>query len=430
MKNPTRPEKEDTFLKGGAGAGFIKTSMIMGKSRLYGMILKMAWGYRKTFFYLLRKRGLKAAFNFIYLKLFVPAGEGAGGAFYLIFGSLIRKFPHLAPYPRYIEVEISTICDLKCPMCEHTYFKDQVQRNITFEEFRHIVDQFPKLRWINATGEGTAFLNKDYLNMLEYLKKKEVMVFLVDYFGKIDEPTGRRLIEMGVDGIYISLDAETKKTYERIRVGANFDSVVSNIRRFVELKREYKSVTPELCFRYIIQTENLEETPGVLDLISTFGRKSDFGDGSHIDFTGLLDFKEIRHLVVNKVEDRIIESIMEKNKKYNYNILFQHIDVGSRKNLNPPLDYCLCWMEPYIMMGGYVLPCCSILMSNQRTFLREHSFGNMFEKHFKDIWYSDRYKEFRAAINDPTQPVPRFCLGCRAYDTAARAKKYGVDKEL
>jgi MoaA/NifB/PqqE/SkfB family radical SAM enzyme len=82
------------------------------------------------------------------------------------------------------------------------------------------------------------------------------------------------------------------------------------------------------------------------------------------------------------------------------------------------------------MMGGYVLPCCAVLMSNQREFLRMHSFGNVFEKPFREIWYSERYKRFRQTVNNPKAKVPLFCKGCRAFDTSVRERKYGVDFSL
>lgn len=43
-------DKEGSLLKGGAGAGLIKTSKIMGKDHLYTMMVKIGWGYRKRFF--------------------------------------------------------------------------------------------------------------------------------------------------------------------------------------------------------------------------------------------------------------------------------------------------------------------------------------------------------------------------------------------
>jgi len=81
-------------------------------------------------------------------------------------------------------------------------------------------------------------------------------------------------------------------------------------------------------------------------------------------------------------------------------------------------------------MGGQVIPCCNILMSNKRTILREHSFGNIYQNNIRQIWDSPRFKRFRATVNDPGAKVPFICTLCRAYDFSERAKKYGIDKEL
>jgi len=102
--------------------------------------------------------------------------------------------------------------------------------------------------------------------------------------------------------------------------------------------------------------------------------------------------------------------------------LFTHAEESAI----PPIEQCNAWLEPYIMLPGYVLPCCAVMMSNNRPFLREHSFGNVYERSFKEIWNSEYYMKFRSMVNDPTKPVPRLCAGCRAYQTKPRIKQYGV----
>lgn len=71
--------------------GVFTTSNIFGPGYIFAMILRMIKGYTKAFFFLLTKRSPRAAFNFVYTKLFVPVGEGAGAGFYLFFNPLIRK---------------------------------------------------------------------------------------------------------------------------------------------------------------------------------------------------------------------------------------------------------------------------------------------------------------------------------------------------
>jgi MoaA/NifB/PqqE/SkfB family radical SAM enzyme len=406
--------------------GLVVSAEIYGTGQTLLWIFRTAWAYKRTINYLLKTRGIKAVINFLYVKIFVPVGEGAGAASFFIIGPLIRRFPQLAPYPRYVEIEVTTVCNRRCTICEHTYWKDQEERHLTFKEFKHIVDQFPNLTWTNLTGEGSSFLNKDYLKMIRYLKSKSVPVFLVDHFDYMDEDTAKQLIEMGVEGVYISIDGATRETYEAIRVGCRFERVLQNIRRFLELKKKMNSPIPEICFRYVVTTTNVHEMPQFIELISSLGDKKLFGDGSRVEFCGLLEFEEIKHLKVNELPKEIVREVLDKKKKHNIDVMFAH----SEPKKHPPLEHCLAWMEPYIMMGGYVLPCCGVLMSNKRSFLRKHSFGNVFKTPFKDIWNSERYRRFRQLVNKKNGKVPLFCRGCRAYDTTEREAKYGIDMEL
>ncbi len=404
---------------------FAVSERILGKRTLLAMLLKMAWAYKRTLIYSLKKGGIKAAINFVYIKTFVPVGEGGGAAAFFIIGPLIKRFPRLAPYPRNIEIEVTTVCNRKCIICEHTYWKEK-SRHLSLEEFKHIADQFPRLRWANLTGEGSAFLNKDYLSMLKYLKAKSIPLFLVDHFDSMDEKIAKELIQIGVDGIYISMDGATKETYEKIQVGCDFDRVVKNIKNFVALKEEMKSPIPELCFRFIVTTLNVHEMPQFVELVSSFGDRDSLGDGSHVDFAGLLEFAEIAHLKVPEVPEEILRDTVTAGEKHGVLLTFAHTQLQEL----PPLESCLAWMEPYIMMGGYVLPCCAVLMSNKREWLRQHSFGNVFEKSFEEIWYSERYTRFRQMVNKPHGKVPLFCKGCRGYNTVEREQSYGVDMEL
>lgn len=398
---------------------------ILGTKEIFAMILRVAWAYRRTMKYMLRKGGIRAVVNFLFVKIFVPIGEGSGAAAYFIVGPMIRRFPQLAPYPYNIEVEITTRCNKRCIVCEHTYWNEP-SVDLSFEDFRKIVDQFPRLKWVNLTGEGDAFLNRDYLKMIRYLKMKKVPVYLVDSFDLINEEIAKELVEMGVDGIYVSMDGATKETYEKIKVGCSFERSIKNIKNLIELKKKMESPIPELCFRYVVTTLNVHEMPKFVELVRSFGDRNSLGDGSRLEYCGLLVFDEIEHLNVPKIPEEIIQKTIMEMRKHNVNMVFCHTEPAK----HPSINHCLNWMEPYIMIGGYVLPCCAVLMSNKREFLRQHSFGNIFEKSFKDIWYSERYRKFRQTVTKPDAKMPLLCKDCRAYETREREQKYGIDMEL
>lgn len=403
------------------------TAKMIGQANLFRMIMSAGLSYRRTMKYLLRYHGFGALRSFLNTKIIVPTGEGSGELAYYFLGSFLRRFPQVAPYPRWVEIEVTTRCNKRCVICEHTYWKEPSQ-DLTFEQFSHIVGMFPKLTWVNLTGEGDAFLNKDYLRMIRYLKERDVAVYLVDSFNLITRDIAFELVRLGVDGIYISMDAATKETYEKIKVGCVFENTIQNIKNLLEAKKKFNSPIPEICFRYVITRWNLHEMPEFVRLVRSLAPREIWGDMPKIHFVGLLVFPEIADLYVPELPEYILKETIRAAEESSDSVpvVFAHTEPGKF----PSINKCLAWMEPYIMMGGYVLPCCAVLMSNKRPWLREHAFGNVLKEDFKDIWNSERYRRFRCSVNKPTAPVPTLCYGCRSYETFERARMYGVDPTL
>ncbi|MBI5238019.1 MAG: SPASM domain-containing protein [Deltaproteobacteria bacterium] len=397
--------------------------MIMGSGYLYRNKLIRVFNNHLHALQLFRMGKFRRAMNLLNTIYFVPGGEGAMSlAYKLGLGRLITRFPQLAPIPRYIEIEVTTVCDKKCIFCEHTHWEKGSQEigHLTFDQFKHITGQLPNVRWVNLTGEGSAFLNKDYFKMLRHLRETyDTSLYLVDHLSDLDEGDLDELIGL-VDGIYVSMDGATRETYERIKVGCSFDRAVHNLKYIINKKRELGQYKPDINIRCVIIKGNLHEVPAFIDLINSIATRSDIDVGM-INFTGLLYFDGIKQWHVDRFPEDIVEEV---RKRVNAGVFFrfEHCIDG----LNPPPDKCYYWMEPYIMMGGYVLPCCSVMMSDRRPFLREHAFGNVFKQDFKEIWTSERYKAFRKTITNPFAPLPVLCAGCRGFNTRPRGKKYGI----
>ncbi len=378
----------------------------------------MAWKHKAIVSYLLKKYGWRRAYNYLFVIFFIR-GEDCGKA---LLDPLWKLFPRIAPFLWDIEVEVTTKCPLRCIMCEHTYWKDKEYSNwnLTFEQFKSIIDQLPKLKWINLTGEGTPMLNPDFLKMIEYCKQKNIYTVFVHDFFVINEEQMRKIIEIGVERIWASIDAATKETYERIRVGSDFDKVISNIKKFIEFKKKMNSPIPELCFRYTFFKHNYKEMSKFLDLVYSMG-------GKYVNFVSLLEFEETKDWIYEPPQD-LIKELNRKGKKLGIEVLWSHASHMPERKV--PSHYCVAWTEPFIMKGGYVLPDCAVLMSNKRQWLEKHAFGNIFEKPLKEIWNSERYKKFRRTIVNRKAPVPLLCVGCRAFNTLDREKRYGIDYEL
>jgi MoaA/NifB/PqqE/SkfB family radical SAM enzyme len=294
-------------------------------------------------------------------------------------------------------------------MCEHTYWGEP-NRDMSFEEFKSIVDQFPRLKWIGLTGIGESFLNKDFMKMLRYVKSKDVIVELYDTFFFIDEKTAEELIDLEVDKIVASVDAATKETYEKIRVGGNFERVVNNVRNLFRLKKEKGAHFPEIGFHYIVNRYNFHEILEYIDLVHSIAQ----GEDVTIQFTRMLhEFKEVKDLFV-EIPEEIRKVVEEKAKKFGIRVVW-NADVPQIK---PPINRCIEWTMPFIFVTGHVVPCCSGNEAGHRDFQKETTLGNGFEQSFKEIWRGEKYKTLRRMLRKGEVPLP--CKNCCLYEVRGR----------
>jgi len=314
-------------------------------------------------------------------------------------------------------------------MCEHTYWKDKsyLNQDLKFEGFQGLIDGTPNLKWINLTGEGSSFMSPDFMRIVKYCKDKGLYVDFSHDFVRITEEEMRRLIEWGVDRIYWSFDGTTKETYEKIRVGANFEKVCGNIQNFLRLKGAMKSPLPEICFRFCFFRDNVHEVTSIPIFLHQLagGDSRLYGDEPSINIVALLEFEETKDWAV-EIPKEAVELTDKRSKLLGFTNYWSHITHIEENKA--PLDYCTFWSEPYIMITGHVVSCCAVLMSNSRPELEKLAFGNIHEQSLEDIWQSDKYKKFRKTVVNPRAPVPRVCFGCRAFNTQDRARRYGLDE--
>jgi len=347
--------------------------------------------------YMLKERGLKYTWNYLFLA-FTYNNDTIRDIL------LVKFYPYFIFYPRYIEVEVTTRCNLKCKMCEHTYWREKGV-DMSFEQFKLIIDQFPKLSWVGTTGIGSSFLNKDYFKMLEYAKSKGIYIELFDSFHMLDDEMIDTIVKNSlIDRLICSIDGATKDTYEKIRVGANFDKVIRNIRVLVDTKKRYKTMFPELSFHYIISRENYFEVSEFIELVN----KITNGENIGILFSHLLhSFDEIKDMVF-EIPKEVRQEAINKAKKYGIKLTWGK----NAREKKLPIRKCTEWTMPFIFVDGSVIPCCAGNEANRRDFQIRHRMGNIYQQQFGEIW-NGKLKALRDAIH--RGKVPIICEDCPGY---------------
>ena len=317
-----------------------------------------------------------------------------------------RMLFKLELYPEFFEIEPTTICNMGCIFCENTYWSNNIKRrHMTFEEFKHIVDQFPDLKWIGMTGIGQSWANPDYMKMIRYVKKDpDIFIEFFTPFLYMNEKRSRELIELGVDKIYCSIEAATARTYHKLRPRSNFEVVIKNIKRFDEIKKQLDTPKyPRLCFHWLLMTENKDELIPFLEMLADMDINIDFVQISRL----LHSFPEIEGLFWEPpMEYR--EAVINKGKELGITLRWNANTTPRSQQPDP--NRCVAWTQPFIFADGTVIPCCACNEGNAREFQIETGMGNVFQQSFKDIWYGERFRKLRRMLYH--NKIPKLCTRC------------------
>lgn len=320
---------------------------------------------------------------------------------------LNKFFPRLGIdlFPPFLEIEPTTICNMRCKVCEHTYWGEP-SINLSFENFKKIFDDFGKPKWLGLTGIGSSYLNKDYHKMMQYAKSKGTIIEVFDHFAHFkDNSQIKELIEIGPDFQFVSIYGANKKTSDFICQRSDFNEVMKNLKTFVRLKKQLKKRFPILNFHFIITKQSKDEIFDFIELISNLD--TEIGE---VLITPLLHGFNQAKLYEVKINDVYKKKVVNYARKKGIAINFN----WSSKFDKPAIRNCKEYIMPFIFVTGHITPCCAQNEANQRQWQKDMALGNALEQPFRKIWYSPKYKQMRKLIR--TNKCPKECALCPAYE--------------
>ena len=162
---------------------------------------------------------------------------------------LFPRLHHVSKFPSHVDIELSSLCNLNCPMCYTTTddFKNKVnKKNMDFDLFKKIIDECARynLFSIRLSLRGEAFLNKNIFDMIQYAKSKGIKeVSTLTHGGFLDAEKFEQLIDLNLDWLTISFDG-VGETYDKIRYPLTFEDSVNKIKEFQKIKKRRNVVKP------------------------------------------------------------------------------------------------------------------------------------------------------------------------------------------
>jgi radical SAM protein with 4Fe4S-binding SPASM domain len=265
---------------------------------------------------------------------------------------------------------------------------------MSFELFKSIIDQFKQRsflrRKIDLTGVGEPLLNPKLMPMIEYAKGHGLEVSFVSNFTLMNQETATELIKAKLDRLYISVDAGSREIFEKMRPGADFETVTDNVRLFVEARKNQNADTPKLVFRSTISEDNAGETAALIRLAEILG----------VD--GIVFFPQL-----------------VPRKRYYSSDLFAppsraDTSLAVVENSTPSPErapICRSYSRCYITFDGKVLPCPCLTQMIPREQYSRFQFGDIQNSPFVKIWFSTKYRQFRVrgALGRPYMSLCKYC---------------------
>lgn len=147
-----------------------------------------------------------------------------------------RRFAKAVPHKdvlRILQLQLTNQCNLKCDHC-YAGSDSRGHRGLTLDQVKTMIDEFVDLGGLRLflTG-GEIMLRPDLEEIIVYAKKQNLFVYLNTNGYAISPARAKRLVELGVGAVNISVDgadAETHDTFRR-RKGA-FDRAMGAIDSF------------------------------------------------------------------------------------------------------------------------------------------------------------------------------------------------------
>lgn len=186
---------------------------------------------------------------------------------------ILQKKVVLNSKPRFFKLHVDNKCNLKCPMCHLDKDSPATLSDNFLEELK---SYYPFIEGLGIWGGEPLFSSKARKILFEfnYTKFSCCRIGLVTN-GILINKYISSLAKVNFGWVNISLDAATKRTYNKLRVGGSWEKVLRGINKLIELRNKQKQWFP-ITIDMVLQPDNYEEITQFIKLGHRLGVKVTF----------------------------------------------------------------------------------------------------------------------------------------------------------
>lgn len=329
---------------------------------------------------------------------------------------------HLAKeLPTQVYIEVTNYCNSLCVSCPLTYnhfLPQEPKHHLSWDKFRQIVDQLPRLDRVVLHGIGEPLLNKELPRFVSHLKERGAHVLFNTNAILLDRERGDALVDAGLDEMRVSLDAVTPELYAQLRGVDQLPKVIQNLKAFV--KRHGGREKPKLSLWWVAMQNNLLQLPDFVRLADQIGvsevylqRLVYFGGGEQLAENTNMKAEQSLYASLEELQAELVKECEgladELGLVFHASGATTPFESVSAKGPHPWQGCLRPWILMYITVNGSALPCCLSPFATQDY--NQIILGNVLARPLKEVWNGEKYQELRLAVLSEA-PDPWPCQYC------------------
>ena len=319
-----------------------------------------------------------------------------------------REKKYLEPELRHLFLELTLRCNEHCLHCGSSCGENAVLEEVSLETYKQLLDEvgdnFDKKRVQLCITGGEPMLRKDFFDIMAYAHERGFRWGMTSNATLITEEAARRLAEVGMGTISVSLDG-LKESHDAFRrTNGAYDRALEGIHHLVD-NGSFKHVQVTT----VVHHQNIGELDRLFEVLD----KIDIDSWRIINMEPIGRALEHPGLMLTDDDYRTLFAYIRRMRRDGYPVSY-----GCSHFLGLDLErevrnwYYLCIAGIYtasIMTNGDIGACLDI---ERRP---ETIQGNIYRDRFTDVW-RNRFEYFRrdaAALNETCAACPdrRFCAG-------------------
>jgi MoaA/NifB/PqqE/SkfB family radical SAM enzyme len=332
----------------------------------------------------------------------------------------------------HVYIEPTNQCNLECVTCMRNAWDEAPgsMSESTFDRILQGIAAFEPVPQVFFGGFGEPLTHPRICDMVARARHAGAQVELITNGILLDGSTAERLIDAGLQRVWVSLDGATPESYADVRLGAALPEVLGNLRSLQALRGIMNSSTPRLGIAFVAMKRNIADLPELVRIGKSLGadqfsisnvlphtaalrdemlfqRSSHIGELAPSEWSPLIALLRID---INALTAESLAAVLQ----------LQHLLSIIRQNVSSGANTCpfIEKASLSIRWDGSVSPCLALLhthesyLGNRARRSHAYSTGSLSCQTLSEIWNDPAYRALRERLLEFDFSPCAFCNSC------------------